>query len=233
MEKSLNRSLFFYQNGKLTTVRQGAQPHNSPPRACPLAELRTTGAETIGLLVTDNKGSVLGVEDINEKEPHIHSVYGHDPTIPSPATLLGFNGQPGDAILGAYLLGNGYRSHYPTLMRFGSPDNLSPFGKGGINAYSYCEGDPVNNIDPSGHFIINLLRTLFNRIFRSFFKTAPKADMIDWLASKRLPSPPPRRRMSSGLISSSTRMCEITRPPAPKKRSLEELIWTRQPSSRK
>jgi len=37
-------------------------------------------------------------------------------------------------------------------MRFQSPDSLSPFGKGGINAYGYCAGDPINRIDPNGHF---------------------------------------------------------------------------------
>ncbi|OKA17200.1 hypothetical protein BOH74_23100, partial [Pseudomonas versuta] len=30
-------------------------------------------------------------------------------------------------------------------------DSLSPFGEGGLNGYSYCAGDPVNRIDPSGH----------------------------------------------------------------------------------
>jgi hypothetical protein len=29
---------------------------------------------------------------------------------------------------------------------------MSPFGRGGINPYVYCEGDPINNTDPSGHF---------------------------------------------------------------------------------
>src|SRR5471032_2916159 len=37
-------------------------------------------------------------------------------------------------------------------MRFNSPDSLSPFWKGGVNAYAYCVGDPVNRVDPTGHF---------------------------------------------------------------------------------
>jgi len=34
-------------------------------------------------------------------------------------------------------------------MRFLSPDTLSPFDEGGLNAYCYCLGDPVNHHDPS------------------------------------------------------------------------------------
>jgi hypothetical protein len=36
-------------------------------------------------------------------------------------------------------------------MRFYSADSLSPFGKGGLNSYCYCLGDPVNRTDPTGH----------------------------------------------------------------------------------
>jgi hypothetical protein len=39
-------------------------------------------------------------------------------------------------------------------MRFNSPDSLSPFGKGGLNAYTYCVGDPINSSDPTGHSIL-------------------------------------------------------------------------------
>ena len=65
---------------------------------------------------------------------------------------LAYAGQRFDAVTGCYHLGNGYRAYDPALMRFRAPDSLSPFGKGGLNAYAYCGADPVNRIDPSGHY---------------------------------------------------------------------------------
>ncbi|RMV69560.1 hypothetical protein ALP05_02115 [Pseudomonas caricapapayae] len=73
--------------------------------------------------------------------------------------LPGFNGELLDSITGHYLLGNGYRAYNPVLMRFNSPDSLSPFGKGGLNAYAYCAGDPVNRSDPDGREFIDVLLT--------------------------------------------------------------------------
>ena len=73
------------------------------------------------------------------------------------SSVLGFNGERIDPVLGGYHLGNGYRLYSPSLRRFTSPDSMSPFGKGGINPYTYCEGDPINNTDPTGHWIITSL----------------------------------------------------------------------------
>lgn len=67
--------------------------------------------------------------------------------------LAGFNGQFADALTGCYHLGNGHRVYNPALMRFQRADTLSPFGKGGLNSYAYCAGDPVNFEDPSGQFL--------------------------------------------------------------------------------
>ncbi|KOP59696.1 hypothetical protein OX90_10025 [Pseudomonas coronafaciens pv. porri] len=72
-------------------------------------------------------------------------------------SMSGFNGELLDSITGHYLLGNGYRAYNPVLMRFNSPDSLSPFGKGGLNAYAYCGGDPVNRADPDGREFIDVL----------------------------------------------------------------------------
>ena len=65
--------------------------------------------------------------------------------------MLGFNGERYDPLTRTYALGQGYRSYSPALMRFQAPDDLCPFGQGGLNAYAYCAGDPVNFVDTSGH----------------------------------------------------------------------------------
>ncbi|MGN6092541.1 MAG: RHS repeat-associated core domain-containing protein [Luteibacter jiangsuensis] len=50
---------------------------------------------------------------------------------------------------GWYLLGT--RPYDPALRRFLAPDAMSPFDAGGVNRYTYCGGDPINRVDPSGH----------------------------------------------------------------------------------
>ena len=45
--------------------------------------------------------------------------------------VLGFNGEQLDPVTEHYHLGNGYRAFNPSLMRFNSPDSLSPFDQGG------------------------------------------------------------------------------------------------------
>lgn len=69
---------------------------------------------------------------------------------PGPSAALGFNGERTEAMTGRYQLGHGRRTYNPLLRRFHEPDDLSPFGAGGLNTYGYCEGDPVNYRDPSG-----------------------------------------------------------------------------------
>lgn len=64
---------------------------------------------------------------------------------------LRYSGYRSDFVTGGYALGKGYRAYLPGLMRFARPDGWSPFGRGGINGYAYCGGDPVNYSDPSGH----------------------------------------------------------------------------------
>ncbi len=66
------------------------------------------------------------------------------------ANRLGFNGERLDSVLKSYHLGQGYRVYNPKNMGFMQADLLSPFNEGGINAFAYCNGDPINLADPSG-----------------------------------------------------------------------------------
>jgi len=79
-----------------------------------------------------------------------YAPYGTDRRKASPDTALGFNGELRSHDASHYLLGNGKRAFWPSIMRFGTPDLLSPFARGGINSYAYCNNDPVNYSDPSG-----------------------------------------------------------------------------------
>ncbi|WP_230381780.1 RHS repeat-associated core domain-containing protein [Pseudomonas fulva] len=80
-----------------------------------------------------------------------YTAYGHSNKPPLSSHTLGFTGEHEDIFSGLYILGAGYRAYWSHLMRFLSPDSLSPFYAGGINTYCYCANDPINSTDPSGH----------------------------------------------------------------------------------
>ncbi|QXH50002.1 RHS repeat-associated core domain-containing protein [Pseudomonas fakonensis] len=103
-------------------------------------------AQSTRLLKTDLAGSVLG-EHARVQTSVPYMPYGY---LGASKSGLYFNGQWLEPAIQGYLLGNGYRAYGPTLMRFYSPDELSPFKRGGINAYAYCNGDPINLNDPLG-----------------------------------------------------------------------------------
>lgn len=117
------------------------------------------------LLATDQQRSVLNTLKASYPPQAIaYSPYGHRPAASGLLSLLGFNGEPADPMTGQYLLGNGYRAFHPVLMRFNRPDSLCPFGSGGLNAYAYCQGDPINLKDPSGHNAAWAISRLLSRL---------------------------------------------------------------------
>lgn len=81
-------------------------------------------------------------------------------TVDLARSCVGYNGAPHEPRAQWQILGNGYRVYSPALRRFHSADSLSPFAAGGINAYAYGTGDPINNADPSGHSASSILVTL-------------------------------------------------------------------------
>jgi RHS repeat-associated protein len=101
------------------------------------------------LLALDQKRSILfEVYKAYSSQNSPYSCYG---ILPALCNTLGFNGERLEPLTGNYLLGNGFRAFNPILMRFNSPDNMSPFAAGGVSSYAYCLGDPVNRRDPSGN----------------------------------------------------------------------------------
>lgn len=121
-------------------------------------------SHSASLTAVDPQNSVLSAIGIDQAVAMAYTPYGHCLPIDH---VPGFNGEPLDPITGHYWLGNGYRAYNPTLMRFNSPDSWSPFGGGGLNAYAYCAGDPVNRSDPGGHMgIVNPFKGLWKRLTR-------------------------------------------------------------------
>lgn len=96
------------------------------------------------LAVIDQQRSVLGSSSL----PRAYTPYGA--VSDKRGAVLAYCGQARDSLTGHYHLGNGHRTFNPLLMRFNSPDRLSPFAAGGLNVYAYCMGDPVNRNDPTG-----------------------------------------------------------------------------------
>lgn len=116
----------------------------------PLAEQSDGNNAGAILLAVDSAGSVLCFKNTKREGKCRYSAYGYGPFYREPLAL-GFNGEFLGLRTNRYGLGQGYREYDTRLMRFLSPDRLSPFGAGGMNTYSYCAGDPVNYHDPSGH----------------------------------------------------------------------------------
>ncbi|MNV28059.1 hypothetical protein D3C71_1192360 [compost metagenome] len=127
------------------------------------------------LLAPDRSQSIIGEIVDGQTNPIGYSAYGDQSAQHKIETRLGFNGQLREASIGWYLLGNGYRAYNPRLMRFHSPDSWSPFGGGGLNAYMYCAGDPLNRADPTGH---NFVRAIYYAVQDARGKSTYKPSLI-------------------------------------------------------
>lgn len=152
----------------------------------------TQSRKTI-LLATDRQRSVLNALQANRPHPIAYAPYGHRSLENG---LLGFNGELPDPLTGHYHLGNGYRLFNTMLMRFNSPDSWAPFGKGGLNLYAYCGGDPVNRMDESGHSFATLLKAVV-MFRRPLFKmrnshNMPGTSSTSQLAQNTSPTAPMR-----------------------------------------
>ncbi|KPX21368.1 hypothetical protein ALQ08_03036 [Pseudomonas syringae pv. delphinii] len=204
----------FYQKNRLATEIQGTLrrtvfQHDDLLFA---QQRRVEGVIETTLLATDQQRSVLQLVDKAGTEPIAYSPYGHHPAESGLTSLLGFNGERRDSVTGHYLLGNGYRAYNPVLMRFNSPDSLSPFGEGGLNAYGYVGGDPVGFGDPSGHIGGGLLNKLLNT---SKITRKPKRSPLSQLSKmvSKLPSSSTSVYQGSSTLSASRAAVSSPLPP--------------------
>lgn len=145
-------TLRFYKDFEVSyTVRDGVQVHYFSHAGQPLGQQELNDHERTLLLLTDASPSVIGESLAAGLREAVYSAYGEQAEEQRLECLMAFNGELREAATGWYLLGRGYRAYNPALMRFHSPDSLSPFGEGGLNPYMYCLGNPVRLRDPSGH----------------------------------------------------------------------------------
>ena len=160
-------TLLFYNQTRLATEIEGGRTRRLfEYDAQPLA-LQQDGT-ICTLLATDMQTSVLhSVSADGTQQAHAYTPFGHQSDSKEVTSVSGFNGERPDPVTEHYLLGQGYRAFNPMLMRFNIPDSLSPFGKGGINAYGYCGGDPLNRVDPTGHFFSKIYNYLARAVIKS------------------------------------------------------------------
>ena len=116
------------------------------------------------------RGDVIGIYDANGTRI---VKYGYDSwgncTILSATDYTVANANPFryrsyyyDTETGFYYLNSRYYS--PAWRRFLSPDStsyLDPKSPNGLNLYAYCNNDPVNYSDPSGHSVVGILVVAF------------------------------------------------------------------------
>ncbi|WP_233444410.1 RHS repeat-associated core domain-containing protein [Pseudomonas monteilii] len=142
----------FYQKSRPITVAENNAAQSILEYASQIfAYLRTDeGPDNVSITSVDGHNSPISLNVASRVAHFKFSPYGYAPNLGM--LPLGFNGERHDQIGGLYLLGNGYRGYSPALMRFYSPDSLSPFAEGGVNSYTYTGNDPINRVDPTGHY---------------------------------------------------------------------------------
>jgi len=180
----LTRIQYFYQDHELqTAVTAGCASTLVRCHKTTVAQTRgPAGQAIVGLLATDMQGSILCLDEAKQNYAFAYSAYGHTPI--GNLSILGFGGQRPDLQTRSYLLGNGHRVFHPSLSRLFSSDRLSPFARGGINSYSYCDGDPINFTDPSGK------ARSPNLIWQGLDQFEPRITLPP-------PPPPPQRRLAN------------------------------------
>ena len=147
-----NHEQLFYNRERLITEKEGGVCRSLMHAKNQLLAQAYIDDQSNGrtLLSINRQCSVLHSVSHSHLHGQAFTPFGYHHIQKGMSGLPGFNGERPDPLTGHYHLGKGHRTYNPHLMRFNSPDQLSPFDAGGLNAYAYCNGDPINRSDPSG-----------------------------------------------------------------------------------
>ena len=182
---------YFYNRERLITEKDGGGSRSLMHAKNQLLAQAYIDDQSSGrtLLSVNRQCSVLH----SVSHSHLHSQaftpFGYHHIQQEMNGLPGFNGERPDSVSGHYHLGKGHRTYNPHLMRFNSPDQLSPFDAGGTNAYAYCKGDPINHVDPDGHLTLYPLKIQVITL-DVVQRGRPRAPVNTRLLRSRSPSPP-------------------------------------------
>ncbi|MFJ4433536.1 RHS repeat-associated core domain-containing protein [Pseudomonas sp. NPDC089395] len=125
---------FFYRSGVITTIVGFKRGISLMRKNYSILGALGEG-EHSRIFACDKLGSVMLDMCRESNTPQRFTPYGFSTRIP--LSPVSFKGNYFDPISQGYLLGTGYRMYSPILMRFKSPDSLSPFGVGGLNQYAF------------------------------------------------------------------------------------------------
>ena len=145
-------TLRFYEGNRLSlAVHEGISTHLLTVNEQPFGQQQSGDENKTLTLLTDASHTVVGECLQNQLLTAAYTAYGERSSEQALHSMVAFNGEVLDEASSWYLLGKGYRAYNPHLMRFHSPDSMSPFGAGGLNPYAYCLGNPIALRDPTGH----------------------------------------------------------------------------------
>jgi RHS repeat-associated protein len=153
----------YYRGGQVAWEDGGATSSSfHVAGGIPVAQSRLDagGRQTV-LLGSDAQGSIVSEAGMFLAAP-AYLIYGYRPDDVGGSDIA-YAGELKEREVGWYLMAS-YRVYNPILMRFHSPDVNSPFGHGGLNAYAYVSGDPVNRVDPSGEGFMDWLPLLIGAV---------------------------------------------------------------------
>ncbi|WP_306579763.1 RHS repeat-associated core domain-containing protein [Pseudomonas sp.] len=195
IDKKLHGVRLFYVNSRLVSLIGLENTRLMRADSMALAQLNASTR----LLQIDGANTVVAAHAVGLRDCQGYSPYGFSP-VQKKLAMIAFTGEWRDTQTGCYPLGNGHRLFSPSLRRLTEPDVLSPFGKGGLNAYAYCGNDPVNRVDPSGGIAVSASG------LAKWFGFTGKTGLTNTLKEAGLPKGLKRHlrgRLSQGALSES------------------------------